>query len=273
MKKLYIYETKYSKTKEWANDKGSGVGLIKIGETTQEPHTRIMQQFSGYPCHDEKEPFTLLYTTDAVDNNGNEISDTLIHSYLENNGVYRVPGVEWFGCSLDEAINAINYVKEYGLKYNGNFNVVKLVEALTNYPNGLSKRELSKLLNTTPMNMGNILKQAERNGVKLRRRKGRDPELHIMVYVYTLGKSSKQRTKKYSYLSDRNDKFLQDNDLSIQDMIDIMDGRGFTESLAALSERLPLYKHSALEKLLMGVRESLIDAGLIVVQNRRYHRV
>lgn len=96
--KIYAYTTGQYKEAEWQGEK-SGNGLLKIGYTERDVESRIWDQFPTKTP--EKNPFTVLFEEEAVDNFGNFFNDHLIHKKLQEKGFKRVNG-EWFECSVDD---------------------------------------------------------------------------------------------------------------------------------------------------------------------------
>ena len=102
-------------------DVASHVGWIKIGETRKKPEKRVSKQNEADNVRCE-----ILYTTDAMLNNGTEISDKDIHLVLEKLGYEREAkhnmwGIktntksEWFRIELCELIKIIENIKENGV--------------------------------------------------------------------------------------------------------------------------------------------------------------
>ena len=99
----------------------SHIGWLKIGETTKKTENRIRKQNEADNVKCE-----MLYTTNAMLNDGTEISDKDIHLVLEKLGYEREPkhnmwGIktnvksEWFRIELDELIEIIEDVKKNGI--------------------------------------------------------------------------------------------------------------------------------------------------------------
>lgn len=102
-------------------DVASHVGWIKIGETSKKAEKRVSKQNEADNVRCE-----ILYTTDAMLNNGTEISDKDIHLVLEKLGYEREAkhnmwGIktntksEWFRIELCELIKIIENIKENGV--------------------------------------------------------------------------------------------------------------------------------------------------------------
>lgn len=99
--KIYVYRIK-----------GRNDGWLKIGETTRDVEGRIREQVIS-PFDDEE----ILYTIDAIRNNGAVFRDKDIHAVLDKNGFEKKAGkkgqqTEWYKCELSDVENAIMSIKE-----------------------------------------------------------------------------------------------------------------------------------------------------------------
>lgn len=84
-------------------------GFIKIGYTTRSPEIRIREQTKILGV----KPVTLL-TFSAIRNDGTVFSDKDVHAVLEHNGFIRHPeGHEWFRCSRNDVIRAVEAVRNH----------------------------------------------------------------------------------------------------------------------------------------------------------------
>ena len=258
---IYIYETAYSKSK----------GLIKIGQTDRDPILRMWEQLTGYPCHDEEHPFTLLYQCEAIRNDGKTFTDNNVHFVLEKNNIERLPNTEWFRCSLEEALKAIDEVKNN--KYNGNHNVVALEELLETYKDGLSRSDIADLLQVSPVQAGNILTQAERNGLKLVKHKEKGGPKNCVVFYYQLAKYSSIKNKAvvHSFFDNRSNRFFKANNIDFKEILTLINGCGYETAITRVNEKLPQYGRNAIEQLILRIKEPLLHRGYITIKNKRYY--
>lgn len=267
MKKIYIYETSHSRQQYWTTPIISGRGLIKIGETCGDIHSRIMAQLQGYPCTTE-EPYVLLYSTEATTQDGTIFSDKLIHSLLELNGVYRYNSSEWFGCTVEEVITQIDLIKQNNaFKYfNGNIIVNRVATLLSDgLPRSVSQIAAELALPSSYIS-GVLLRACPFSGCKLSRRKKYDSRLHKNVYHYTLAKSTEVprviNNIIKSDLSKRYQKFIDEYNLDTNKCLDIFNNARFNEAVAKMQEYTNLSR-SACEKATLVIRKVLVQKGLI----------
>jgi len=97
--RIYVYESLNPSLK----------GLFKVGFTNGDVKSRIAQQSVSGSNGEAK----LVLTKSAIDDEGNTFTDIEVHNYLIKKGVEKV-GNEWFKCSFDDIIEAINYLKKGG---------------------------------------------------------------------------------------------------------------------------------------------------------------
>jgi superfamily II DNA or RNA helicase len=113
MKIIYIYQTPDSKKD----------GLIKIGDTERNSHTRIKEQLNGAGVHDAGQlDYELIYETKAVKEDDTEFSDKTIHKILHQKGYLNHKvfqenllvknDTEWFKIDADKVIHLIEKFKE-----------------------------------------------------------------------------------------------------------------------------------------------------------------
>ena len=106
--KIYGYTVPAHSTQDWAGPR-EGKGLIKIGYTDRDVHVRIREQLNPVKMPQAAD-YELLFSESAVDDNGHPFSDHAVHQMLSTNGAHRHKG-EWFECTRDEALGAINALK------------------------------------------------------------------------------------------------------------------------------------------------------------------
>lgn len=105
---IYAFTTSQYKNVEWKGEK-TGRGLLKIGYTEKDIIERIWQQFPTQTP--EKQPFEILLSDEAVDDNGHFFNDHLLHKKLAEKGFRRVNG-EWFECTVKDVENSILEIKK-----------------------------------------------------------------------------------------------------------------------------------------------------------------
>lgn len=118
---IYAYTVPGRKDEAWERivrgEKTTGVGLLKVGETTKSTaRERIKQQLgTAYPG---LKGVDILLEEEAQSTDGAWFSDRAVHRALEDAGVRRVGG-EWFEASVDEVKAAIVAVRN-GKTYDSN---------------------------------------------------------------------------------------------------------------------------------------------------------
>ena len=95
-------------TRDWAGPR-EGKGLIKIGYTDRDVHVRIREQLNPVKMPQAAE-YELLFSESASMTTDTRFSDHAVHQMLSTNGAHRHKG-EWFECTRDEALGAINALK------------------------------------------------------------------------------------------------------------------------------------------------------------------
>lgn len=111
--RIYAYAVVGKNAEPWERISGqnrkTGTGLIKVGETTKRTaRERIKQQLgTAYPNLDGVE---ILLDEPAVREDGSEFTDHEVHAALVGEGIRRPEG-EWFEATLDEVKAAINKVR------------------------------------------------------------------------------------------------------------------------------------------------------------------
>lgn len=112
-RRIYAYTVPGRDSEEWArtvgNARTTGVGLIKVGETTKETaRERIHQQLgTAYP---DLKGVTILLDEPAKREDGSYFRDYDIHRALQEVGIKRVGG-EWFAATIDEVRAAVVAVR------------------------------------------------------------------------------------------------------------------------------------------------------------------
>ena len=112
-RRIYAYTVPEKDKQPWTRTIGatavSGVGLIKVGETTKPTaKARIKQQLgTAYP---NLEGISILLDEPAARKDGGFFRDHAVHKALEANGIRRVGG-EWFDATLGEVKAAITAVR------------------------------------------------------------------------------------------------------------------------------------------------------------------
>lgn len=89
---IYAYTTPAYRRTLWRGGRW-GFGLIKVGYTSRDPHTRIKEQIGA--SSPEKNPYTLLLTARARSSSGRSFSDKDVHRELRRMGVTNIHN-EWF---------------------------------------------------------------------------------------------------------------------------------------------------------------------------------
>lgn len=84
-------------------------GLLKIGYTEHDVEKRVAQQFP-VKGPDGLKPYTIVYSTSAMRNDGSSFTDHDVHNVLIKRKVPRVGG-EWFKCTTDDIKAAIIAIK------------------------------------------------------------------------------------------------------------------------------------------------------------------
>jgi len=117
--KIYAYTEPQFKETHWEQTTcKSGKGLLKVGDTKKTVYERVKEQFAtNKPI---SQPFEILVDENAIREDGSFFRDYDVHEVLENSGFYRFPNSEWFECSVEDVIDAINSVKKRNRKMTGN---------------------------------------------------------------------------------------------------------------------------------------------------------
>jgi hypothetical protein len=89
---IYAYTTPAYRNTPWKGRR-RGRGLIKVGYTQRDAHTRIREQIGA--SSPEKDPYTLLMTSVAKTRRGESFSDKDVHAVLRRMGAKNVHN-EWF---------------------------------------------------------------------------------------------------------------------------------------------------------------------------------
>lgn len=112
-RRIYAYTIPEKDKQRWTRTSGatatSGIGLIKVGETTKPTaKVRIKQQLgTAYP---DLQGVSILLDDPAERNDGTFFRDHAVHRALAAQGIRRVGG-EWFEATLDEVAAAIVAVR------------------------------------------------------------------------------------------------------------------------------------------------------------------
>lgn len=101
---IYVYTTPAYRATRWQGAK-RGRGLVKVGFTTRDAHTRIREQIGA--SSPEKVPYELLLTAPAETRRGQPISDKDVHRILRNRG-FRNVHHEWFECRPKDVRSALD---------------------------------------------------------------------------------------------------------------------------------------------------------------------
>lgn len=84
-------------------------GWLKVGMTSRRPEERVREQYATViPCG--RMPYSVVYTADAVKNDGRVFSDHDVHDMLSAKGFLRGYS-EWFRCSLKDVEDAVCEIK------------------------------------------------------------------------------------------------------------------------------------------------------------------
>lgn len=263
MKQIYVYETDYSKTLVKTVNEVQYSNFKKIGETTNNIDERIRSQFIGIPHDPDEKLYTLLYTTDAVNKYGENFSDRYVHEYLKHKGYYNIPESEWFSISLNDIIKAINELKEY-----------KFIHL-----NATERSILELLKNSVPLNTIEIGKAIDKPGdyaqgciqtlwknKLVSRSKKFDSVLNKMRFYYsTEDKQVFKDVPNYKRLSKRNNKFLYELNLSLEEIIDIIKDCSIKEGTEKLCKATG-FTFSTIEKFLSELRKELEYQNLITYE-------
>lgn len=270
--KIYVYETSHSKKQVWEKNGVTGVGLIKIGMTADTVEDRIAAQMQGYPCTQEPQ-YTLLLITDAVTKSGSKFTDKDLHSILEQNNIYRLIGTEWFGCTVDDVLSAINSLDE---KLIGTATITRIYEVLEKHKGGLTDTQIADILNLPISTIRSTLYGAcKRHKKCFNRTKRFDKSTNKTRYFYTptiIEDSNHREIFKHPYIEKRYLKFMSTYKLDWDKVFDILEGNTLGESTLKLSEALGV-THSTAEKFILKVREGLILSGELNMVDKRHYRI
>jgi hypothetical protein len=107
--KIYAYTTQDNAALSWKG-KRAGRGLIKVGFTELDVVFRIRQQLHNIKMP-VSTPYDLLVSEAAVTDDGRVFTDHEVHKRLVAAGYRRDEG-EWFECTKDEVVAAIQAVRE-----------------------------------------------------------------------------------------------------------------------------------------------------------------
>lgn len=97
---IYVYQDNVTKVRE---------GQLKVGDTTREVETRIDEQYKDALFTGINNRYDIVYTTEAIKEDGNSFRDHDVHRLLKQ---YRVENSEWFTCNLDTIKAAILSIKK-----------------------------------------------------------------------------------------------------------------------------------------------------------------
>jgi hypothetical protein len=105
--KIYAYTTARDAATPWRS--GAGTGLIKVGYTTQDVSTRILEHFGA--ASPDNSDFRILGQWPAITADGKMMTDRNVHDVLEFGlRKTRVCG-EWFECTIEEVEQAIESLR------------------------------------------------------------------------------------------------------------------------------------------------------------------
>jgi len=115
LKKVYIFTEPHYKNREWEGSR-KGKGFLKIGETTGTGEDRVRNQ---HPVKGpDGENWDLLYECIGLTKTNQPFGDEAVHEALKRKNIQSRKmidpswGKEWFECTIEEAISAINEVVE-----------------------------------------------------------------------------------------------------------------------------------------------------------------
>jgi len=103
---IYAYTTPAYRRTKWRGRRW-GRGLIKVGFTTRDPHTRIKEQIGA--SSPEKEPYKLLLNARSKTLSGHYFTDKDVHRELRRMGVHNIHN-EWFEARPKDVKRAISKV-------------------------------------------------------------------------------------------------------------------------------------------------------------------
>jgi hypothetical protein len=107
--KIYAYTIDQYKDTPWQG-KRDGAGLVKVGETQRSVQKRIREQLAAIKMPIETIP-DILMVEPALTDDGRVFTDKEVHKALKKAGYHNIAG-EWFECTKDEVIAAINAVRK-----------------------------------------------------------------------------------------------------------------------------------------------------------------
>ena len=151
--KIYIFTEPHYKDREWEGKrKGQGKGFLKIGDTLKTSQERVKTQ---HPVKGpDGEDWEILHSQPAINISNQQFPDHYVHAILKQKGiesrkdVVKDGGKEWFECTLDEAISAINeavHKTEFQTNRTKNFKMrpeqVEAVKQTANYFNSVKNEE------------------------------------------------------------------------------------------------------------------------------------
>ena len=263
MKQIYVYETGYSKTLVKTVNEVKYSNFKKIGETANNIDERIRSQFIGVPHDPDEKLYTLLYTTDAVNKYGENFSDKYIHEYLKHKGYYNIPESEWFSLSLNDIIKEINELKEHKFTH---LNAAErnILELLKNSA-PLNTIEIGEALNRPSNYIQGCIQTLWKNKLVSRSKKF-DSTLNKMRFYYsTEEKQVFKDVPSYKMLSKRNNKFLYELNLSLEEITDIIKDCSIKEGTEKLC-KITGFTFSTIEKFLSELRKELEYQNLITYE-------
>ncbi len=150
---IYIFTEPHYKNRKWEGKrKGQGKGFLKIGDTFKTSKERVKEQ---HPVKGpDGENWIILHSQPAINISNQQFSDHLVHDILKSKGiesresVLKGGGREWFECTLDEAISAINeaiFQTEFETNRTKNFKMrpeqIKAVKQTSEYFNSTKKEK------------------------------------------------------------------------------------------------------------------------------------
>lgn len=257
MSTIYIYETDYSKSlikkvfeKEYTNFKKV---CISPGDITKD----IEKQFTCIPHDSSDTLYNILYRTEAINNYNEELSLEYIIESLHNKGYYNIPNTSWFSISLEEITSIISSLKSNRVIHISSTGkrILKMLEM-----GSLSISSLSDIINeSVPYTSCEVYKLYKAKLVY--RFKQYNSNLHKVTYYYTL-KNRYSTEVNYSLLSKRNNKFLNELNLSLEEIINIIKDCSIKEAIQKLCDTTE-YSYSTIEKFFTELRKVLEVENLI----------
>lgn len=266
---IYVYDTEHSRNQAWQTSTTSGKGLVKIGQTTGSVEARIQAQLQGYPCTQGNQ-FNVLFILPSYDNDF-DITDRDIHKVLQQKGFYRLQGTEWFGCTVDDIKQAINEIMA------GDTPIGKLYKTiydiLLTHRCGLTIPQLSKISGLSEEQIKEVFKEYVPS--KIRKDNRRNLTLRTWLDYYTLKSYpiAEGNLQYHPYIPKTHLQFLHSHFLTLDNVIDMFEGRKIYEIYRHFSARMNISLASA-KVIINSVRKGFMkNKDITVSRYGRYYRV